>query len=160
MRAIKVTSILESKLVRNRQTPMKSVSRYGGFLKICVHNYYDKKKQCFIEYSLRAVSGVVVLPLNCSGGTAITIWGSNYIWGKVRQQQNTCPKVGKIKNRILPPVITSLGLKQGDNLSPLLFGLFLDDVERIFDNNCDPVTILPDSGSLKHLLFVDDMALI
>ena len=38
--------------------------------------------------------------------------------------------IGKIKNRVLPPVITSLGLKQGDNLSPLLFDLFLITSKR------------------------------
>ena len=36
---------------------------------------------------------------------------------------NKVEMIGKIKNRILPPVTASLGLKQGDNLSPLLFDL-------------------------------------
>ena len=50
---------------------------------------------------------------------------------------NKVEMIGKIKNRILPPVTTSLGLKQGDNLSPLLFDLFFDDVDTIFDSECD-----------------------
>ena len=72
---------------------------------------------------------------------------------------NKVEMTGKIKNRILPPVTTSLGLKQGDNLSPLLFDLFFDDVDTIFDSECDPIHILPNSSPLNHLLFADDMAL-
>ena len=32
-----------------------------------------------------------------------------------------------------------MGLKQGDNLSPLEFNVFLDDVREIFDKKCDPL---------------------
>ena len=48
---------------------------------------------------------------------------------------NKVEMIGKIKNRILPPVTTFLGLKQGDNLSPLLFDLFFDDVDTILTVN-------------------------
>ena len=44
-------------------------------------------------------------------------------------------------------------------LSPLLFDLFFDDVDTIFDSECDPIHILPNSSPLNHPLFADDMAL-
>ena len=78
----------------------------------------------------------------------------------VKAIYNKVEMIVKIKNRVLLPVVTSLGLKQGDSFSPLLFVLFFDDIEKIFDNNCDPVAILPDSNPLNHLIFADDMALI
>ena len=33
-------------------------------------------------------------------------------------------QIPKINNYLLSPIITTLGLKQGDNLSPILFDLF------------------------------------
>ena len=49
-----------------------------------------------------------------------------------------------------------MGLKQGDNLSPLEFNFFFDDVREIFDEKCD--LPLPFPGIfLSHLLFADDM---
>ena len=55
-----------------------------------------------------------------------------------------------------------IGLKQGDNLSPILFGIFFDDVDDIFDSECDPVILSGDTSdiSLNHSLYADDMALL
>ena len=79
--------------------------------------------------------------------------GSNRITLKTKYYK--AEMIGKIKNRVFPPAVPLLGLKQGDNLSPLLFDLFFENVENIFDSEWDPVTIL----LLNHLLFADDMAL-
>ena len=47
------------------------------------------------------------------------------------------------------------GIIQGDGLSPLLFDVFIDDINDIFDDICDPPTL----GSLKlhNLLYADDL---
>ena len=39
------------------------------------------------------------------------------------------PKIGL---SLLPSILTCMGLKQGDNLSPLEFNFFLDDIREIF----------------------------
>ena len=59
----------------------------------------------------------------------------------------------------LSPVVTTLGLNQGGNLSAILFDVFIDDVEEIFDEECDSV-ILSDDLSINHLLYADDMAVL
>ena len=71
---------------------------------------------------------------------------------------NNVLQIPKINGKLLPPIVTSNGLKQGDNLSPILFDIFFDDVELIFDSKCEPV-VLSDELSLNHLLYADDMAI-
>ena len=68
-------------------------------------------------------------------------------------------QVPNINGKLLSQIVTTVGLKQGDNLSPILFNIFFDDVEQIFDTSCDPV-ILTDELSINHLLYVDDMAIL
>ena len=54
---------------------------------------------------------------------------------------------------------SSTGLKQGCNLSPILFNLFINDIGDIFDQDqCQPHSIL--KLSLNHLLYADDLVLI
>ena len=57
-------------------------------------------------------------------------------------------------------MISEIGLKhgQGDNLSPIEFDLFFDDVDDIFDDACDPMLFDTDKH-LSHLAFADDLAL-
>ena len=68
-------------------------------------------------------------------------------------------QIPKINGKLLQPIITSTGLKQGDNLSPILFDIFFDDVDQIFDSQCNPV-IFKSEISLNHLLYADDMAIL
>ena len=44
---------------------------------------------------------------------------------------NNIIQIPKISGGLLSPITTLLGLKQGDNLSPILFYIFFDDVEEI-----------------------------
>ena len=41
-------------------------------------------------------------------------------------------------------------------MSPILFDIFFDDVDQIFDSQYNPVCEI----SLNHLLYVDDMAIL
>ena len=70
----------------------------------------------------------------------------------------TVEQRAKINNQILPTITSVLGLKQGDNLSPIEFNLFFDDVSEIFDESCDPLPI-EEEKKLSHLAFADDLAM-
>ena len=71
---------------------------------------------------------------------------------------NNVAQIPKINGYFLSPILTTQGLKQGVNLSPILFDIFFDDVEDIFDENCDRVSLSEDL-SINHLLYAGDMAL-
>ena len=47
--------------------------------------------------------------------------------------------IPKIGHSLLPSILTCMGLKQRDNLSPLEFNFFFHDVKEIFDEKCDPL---------------------
>ena len=64
----------------------------------------------------------------------------------------------RVSEGLLQPIKTSIGLKQGCGISPLLFNLFIDKITSIFDKTCDPVTL--GGEDLSCLLWADDLVLL
>ena len=64
----------------------------------------------------------------------------------------------RVAGGLLQPIATTIGLKQGCGISPLLFNLFIDKITTIFDKSCDPVTV--DGEDLSCLLWADDLVLL
>ena len=64
----------------------------------------------------------------------------------------------RVSDGLLQPILTTIGLKQGCGLSPLLFNLFIDDITKIFDQTCDPVSL--GGQDLSCMLWADDLVLL
>ena len=56
------------------------------------------------------------------------------------------------------PIKSKLGVKQGCNLSPLLFNLFVNDIHSSFDANCRPTKI--NDWKISSLSYADDLVLL
>ena len=58
----------------------------------------------------------------------------------------------------MQPILTTIRVKQGCGLSPLLFNLFINKLPDIFDKSCDPVKL----GNLdvNSLLWADDLVIL
>ena len=61
-------------------------------------------------------------------------------------------------DRITEYFISLLGVRQGDNLSPTLFNIFVNDIPKIFDYTCDPA-IFGDI-SINCLMYADDLLIL
>ena len=64
----------------------------------------------------------------------------------------------KVKKGSLDPISSNLGLRQGCPLSPMLFNLYIEDMENIFGENTDPITL--QDKIISHFLYADDLVLV
>ena len=65
----------------------------------------------------------------------------------------------KVHNKLTEEFKSTVGVRQGDNLSPILFNLYINDLpSHLSKLNADPVTIGP--SKLNCLLYADDVILL
>ena len=64
----------------------------------------------------------------------------------------------KLQEGRTPYFDTSVGLKQGCILSPILFSLYINDLVDIFDDECRPVNL--DQSKISCLLYADDLVIL
>ena len=83
--------------------------------------------------------------------------GGNFLDVIDSMYQNVLYRV-KVDGYLSQTISSSIGVKQGCVLSPLLFNLFLSDLPEIFSNDCHPVELC--DLKLNCLMFADDLVLI
>ena len=64
----------------------------------------------------------------------------------------------RIGNSLTEEFESELGVRQGDTLSPNLFKIFINDLPRIFDEDCDAVSL--GDCNLNCLMYADDVILL
>ena len=70
----------------------------------------------------------------------------------------SCSVLGvKMDNSLSNCFKSEIGVKQGDNLNPTLFNIFINDSVNIFDESSHPVYL--GSESIIFLLYADDLVL-
>ena len=165
-----LTSVLQSRILNylesNRILSDKQTAFRPGFstsdhlftLRSLINKYIkvNKKKLyvCFIDFR-KAFDKVwrdgLFLKLLKAG-----INGNIYKLIK-QMYQKTRMKI-KFSDGLSKAFTSNAGIRQGDGLSPLLFNVFINDLNDIFDHTCDPAKI----GQLQisNLLYADDLLLI
>ena len=63
----------------------------------------------------------------------------------------------KLEQGVTPFFQSHIGVKQGCNLSPTLFNIFINDIPNLFNSHCDPVKL--DDTELSCLLYADDLVI-
>ena len=64
----------------------------------------------------------------------------------------------KLNNGITPFFKSYIGVKQGCNLSPTLFNIFVNDIPNLFNSSCDPVKL--GNIDLSCLPYADDLVIL
>ena len=156
----RLTTFLESnKVIKPNQIGFRKNHRTADHifvLKTILDSLYQSKKKlyvCFVDFKKAYDSiwrkGLFYKLIKCGlSKTFITIL--NNMYDKVR----SCVKTSEGLTNFFE---SKAGVKQGCNLSPNLFNIFVNDLPDIFDSTCDPV---PLGESLENcLLYADDLLL-
>ena len=64
----------------------------------------------------------------------------------------------QISNKLSPFFESKIGVRQGDNLSPTLFNIYVNEIPKLFDQSCSPASF--GDMKLSSLLYADDLVLI
>ena len=159
----RLTNYLESnKIIKANQIGFCKKYRTADHifvLKTILDSFFKSNERlnvCFVDFKKAYDSiwriGLFYKLINCEiSKTFITVLQSIY------KNVRSCVKTNKDFWRVSLNLLQPTGVKQGCNLSPYLFNIFVNDLPDIFDSTCDPVLF----GESKEncLLYVDDLLL-
>ena len=122
----------------------KYVKLRGKYLYTCfvdIRKAFDSVPRCKLFYSLLKNYSI--------GGKFLKILREIYKNNKI---------FVKLPDGLLQPFTTTISVKQGCVLSPILFNLYIDKICNIFDQYCSPVKI--NNVNINCLLWADDLLLV
>ena len=126
-------------------------------LRTAISLYKNAKKPiyaCFVDFSKAFDSVFRPAMLYKLGNIGIKGNLLKLIQSMYTESQYIIKSNGKFSN----PIDSNIGVKQGCNLSPLLFNIFINDIHSIFNSACDPLNI--NNLNLSSLSFADDLVIL
>ena len=81
-----------------------------------------------------------------------------FMFKNIREMYKRTEYLIKYESGHLDAISSNMGLKQGCPLSPMLFNLYIDDIAKIFDEHCEPITL--QEQKISHFLYADDLVII
>ncbi|MEW8544951.1 MAG: reverse transcriptase family protein, partial [Candidatus Thiodiazotropha sp.] len=152
----------ENRIIHDEQIGFRAGSRTSDHifkLKTLLYKYLKENGKlftCFID--LRKAFDSVVHPALFYKLYKIGI-GGRFIQLIQSMYKNNVLRVKVDNNKLSDEFTATVGVRQGDNLSPNLFNIFINDMVDVFDRDlCDPVKL--GSANFNCLLYAYDVVLI
>ena len=126
-------------------------------LKTLIDKYKNAKKSLYIGFIdfMKAFDSVWHTGLLYK---ILKIGVSNGFYEIVKSMYSKILVAVQVGNSISPYFPSMVGVRQGDNLSPSLFNIFINDLPQIFDKDCIPASF--GNMTLSCLLFADDLVVL
>ena len=127
-------------------------------IKTLIQKYKKEKKQiyaCFVD--LKKAFDSVSIPCLLYKLQKIGING--YMYNVIKSMYSKVKLRVDVNIGLTKDFTSNIGVRQGDNMSPTLFNIFLNDMPNIFSaNECTPVSLM--DMQLNCLLYADDLVLL
>ena len=150
----------ENKIIGDYQIGFKAKTRPADHLfvlKGVIDKYLGNGKKiysCFIDYQ-KAYDSVwregLYYKMIKSGITKDVVKLIKNMYEKNKQSL-------KINGHITDPILTAKGVKQGCVISPIIFNLFINDLPKIFNDECKPVNM--NNNKINCLMYADDIIIL
>jgi hypothetical protein len=129
------------------------------FILKCIIDQYCKTKDgrvfaCFVDFQ-KAFDKVIHTGIKLK---LLEIGVSSRFYNIIKNMYSYSTSCVKINDKLTEFFATKLGVKQGDNLSPNLFKIFINDLPSYLSNTKDPVIL--DNSPIHCLMYADDIVLL